>query len=119
MSTGYVTVHVLDSARGTNADGLGLTVSRFEDGVWHPLRTVMTNDHGRLDQPLVPPEEYRPGLYELLFDASVYFELHDIPRADPPYIAEIRLRLNFSDSEAHYHVPLALTPWGFTTFRGG
>ncbi|MEA2379504.1 MAG: 5-hydroxyisourate hydrolase [Thermoleophilaceae bacterium] len=119
MPNGYVTVHVLDSARGTNGDGLGLRLYRFEEGEWLPIKTVVTNDGGRLDEPLLSEEEYRPGLYELVFEAAPYFEHHDIARADPPYIAEIPLRLNFSDPDAHYHVPLALSPWGFTTFRGG
>jgi 5-hydroxyisourate hydrolase len=119
MPTGHVSVHVLDSARGTNGDGLTLRLARFEDGAWQPLKTVVTNDTGRLDAPLLSPEEFEPGLYELTFEAAAYFAAHDIPRADPPYIAEIPLRLNLSDPDAHYHVPLALTPWGFTTFRGG
>ncbi|MEA2330101.1 MAG: 5-hydroxyisourate hydrolase [Thermoleophilaceae bacterium] len=119
MANGYVTVHVLDSARGTNADALELRVSRFEGDAWLPVKTVVTNEGGRLDEPLLSTEEYRPGLYELAFQSAAYYEHHDIPRADPPYIAEIPLRLNFSDAEAHYHVPLALSPWGFTTFRGG
>jgi 5-hydroxyisourate hydrolase len=119
MAGGYVTVHVLDSARGTNGDGLGLRVYRHEDGEWRHLKTVVTNDGGRLDEPLLSEEEFEPGLYELTFEAAAYFERHDIARSDPPYIAEIPLRLNFSEPDAHYHVPLALTPWGFTTFRGG
>ena len=94
-------------------------LARFEDGAWEPLKTVVTNAGGRLDAPLLDTGEFRPGLYELTFETAEYFARHDIPRADPPYIAEIPLRLNFSDPDAHYHVPLALTPWGFTTFRGG
>ncbi|HEX5146935.1 MAG TPA: hydroxyisourate hydrolase [Conexibacter sp.] len=119
MPKGHVTVHVLDSARGTNGDGLALRVARFDGGAWHPLKSVVTNDGGRLDAPLLSPEEFRPGLYELTFEVAAYFERHDIARADPPYVAEIPLRLNLSDPDAHYHVPLALTPWGYTTVRGG
>lgn len=112
-------MHVLDSARGTNGDGLALRLARFEDGAWKPVKRVVTNAGGRLDAPLLSPEEFAPGLYELTFEAADYFAAHDIARADPPYIAEIPLRLNLSDPDAHYHVPLALTPWGYTTFRGG
>lgn len=116
--TGYLTTHVLDTARGCPAEGISIELFLVEeDGSRTHLRTLRTNDDGRTDIHILPAEEFRPGTYELLFHAGAYLDATGIPREHPPFLDIIPIRFGMSEA-SHYHVPLLLSPYGYSTYRG-
>lgn len=115
--TGYLTTHVLDTARGCPANGLRIDLIRIEGSVRTLIRTLYTNDDGRTDEQILPEDEFITGTYELLFHAGAYFDACNIPPEDPRFLDEIPLRFGMSEA-SHYHVPLLLSPFGYSTYRG-
>lgn len=117
-STGFLTCHVLDTARGCPAAGMALTLHRVSPepallGSW------VTNDDGRLPGgPALKGEAFKAGTYEWTFQAGEYFQAHSVPVAGTPFLDEVPLRFGIDDPEAHYHVPLLVSPWSFSTYRG-
>jgi 5-hydroxyisourate hydrolase len=118
MST-HVTTHVLDTARGTPGDGMLIEVSRWDGSAWRPLRTTRTNAGGRTDEPLVTAEEFEAGLHRFCFHVGEYFTSHGVPAAEIPYLDRVPVEVNLTAEGGHYHVPLVVSPWGYTTYRGG
>lgn len=115
--SGYLTTHVLDTARGCPAEGLAIELYRLSgDGRTH-LKTLVTNSDGRTDTPILPAEDFRIGTYELVFHAGDYLDGTDTPAENPRFLDVIPLRFGMSD-EQHYHVPLLLSPFSFATYRG-
>ncbi len=114
---GRLTTHVLDTARGRPAAGLDLELAALE-----PERRVLaaaeTNADGRLDRPLLEGDGFRPGRYELVFRAAAYHRAVGLPLAEPPFLDEVVVRFAIAETDAHYHVPLLLSPWSYTTYRG-
>ncbi|HEX4804931.1 MAG TPA: hydroxyisourate hydrolase [Conexibacter sp.] len=117
MAAGHLTVHVLDTARGVGADGIRFSVERAEGTAWRHLKDVAANATGRTDAPVLAAGEFEPGTYRLTFEAGAYFAAHAVPTADPPYLSQVHLQVTLS-ADAHHHLPLAISPWGFTHFRG-
>jgi 5-hydroxyisourate hydrolase len=137
---GRLTTHVLDLATGRPAAGLALRLRRREpDGGWTTVAEAVTNDDGRLDQPIVSGASFSPGVYELEFMAGPYLAAQHpggpapapatpgaarrvaaAPGAggDPPFLDTVPIRFGVADAEAHYHVPLLLSPFGYSTYRG-
>ena len=115
--TGYLTTHVLDTARGCPAEGIAIELYRVDGDKRTHLRTLRTNADGRTDGPILPPEDFELGGYELLFHAGAYLETTSPPDALPRFLDVIPLRFGMSE-EAHYHVPLLLSPFGYSTYRG-
>lgn len=115
---GALTTHVLDTARGTPAWGVRITVYRIDGDIRQEVARAVTNADGRVDSPLVTGDDLREGTYELIFAMGAYFRETDLPVADPPFLDEIVIRFTIADSDAHYHVPLLATPWSYTTYRG-
>ena len=108
-----ITTHVLDTARGRPAAGVGVTLERLSDGArWDVAGAGRTDDDGRLRTLLEGAAS--PGLYRLVFDTAAYFESHGA-RAFYPHIT---IAFEVTEGEAHYHVPLLLSPYGYTTYRG-
>lgn len=115
--SGFLTTHVLDTAHGTPAAGMEVSLYRLEGNERRLLKTVKTNADGRTDGPLLPREEFEAGVYELVFDAGAYFAGEPgVP--DPPFLGRVPIRFGISDPEAHYHVPLLASPWSYSTYRG-
>ena len=112
---GRLTTHVLDTALGRPAAGLEITLSRVGGGV---IKTVRTNDDGRVDAPLLEGEALTVGGYELLFGAGAYLDATGQGGTEPRFLDEIPIRFGVSDPDAHYHVPLLLSPFGYSTYRG-
>jgi 5-hydroxyisourate hydrolase len=104
--SGRLTTHVLDTARGRPASGVQIELFRLDPR--RPLKAVATNADGRTDEPLLTALE--PGRYELLFFVGGYFGegLYD----------EVPIRFRIEDAGAHYHVPLLVSPWSYSTYRG-
>lgn len=115
---GYLTTHVLDTARGCPAAGISVALYRLEGERWVRLAKMSTNADGRTDAPILPPEDFAVGTYELLFHAGAYLKLHELARETPLFLDQVPLRFGMSDPDAHYHVPLLLSPYGYSTYRG-
>lgn len=118
MADGYLTTHVLDTARGQPAAGLAIVLSRIEGETRTELVRMTTNADGRTDSPILPKGDFAPGVYELLFEAGAYLDGLGTPPEDPRFLDQIPLRFGISDTDAHYHVPLLLSPFGYSTYRG-
>lgn len=115
---GFLTTHVLDTARGEPAADMEVELARFEeDDGRRVLKTVRTNDDGRTDGPLLPEGEFRTGTYEIVFAVGAYFAGREgVP--DPPFLDRVPVRFGVADPDSHYHVPLLVSPWSYGTYRG-
>lgn len=118
MADGYLTTHVLDTARGMPAGGMIITLYRLEGANRTKLAQATTNADGRTDTPILPKDQFLVGTYELVFEAGAYLDACGVPPETPRFLDEIPIRFGISDPEAHYHVPLLLSPFGFSTYRG-
>lgn len=115
---GRLTTHVLDVARGRPAAGLGVVLARLEDGRWTELRTAVTNADGRCDRSLLEGDAMVAGSYEFTFDAGGYFDRLGLSLPNPKFLDRVVIRFGISDPDAHIHVPLLLSPFGYSTYRG-
>ena len=115
--SGYLTTHVLDTARGLPAEGIKIELYSL-DGDRTLVATTQTNDDGRTNSPILPMDAFKTGTYELVFYCSDYLEAHDLASGDIKFLSEIPIRFGMDDAEAHYHVPLLLSPYGYSTYRG-
>ena len=118
MAEGYLTTHVLDTARGCPAGGMEITLYRIEGANRMKLATAVTNADGRTDAPILPKGQMASGTYELVFEAGQYLDAIGATPEEPRFLDQVPIRFGISDSEAHYHVPLLLSPFGFSTYRG-
>ena len=114
---GKLTTHVLDTARGCPAAGIDIRLS-LAAGELRPLFRTTTNKDGRCDRPLLEGEFFMAGTYELVFFVGSYFARHFAGLPSPPFLDEIVLRFGVADNAQHYHVPLLVSPYGFSTYRG-
>lgn len=115
---GYLTTHVLDTARGCPAAGLRITLSRLEGERHELLVEMVTNADGRTDTPILPKAQFATGQFELLFHAGDYLRSVDRAGDEPLFLDQVPIRFGMSDPAAHYHVPLLLSPYGYSTYRG-
>lgn len=114
-----LSTHVLDTAHGRPAAGVAVTLSRIEaDGTARVLVETATNADGRTDAPLLAGEAYRVGTYELAFATGAYFRGLGVALADPPFLDVVPIRFSIAEPEGHYHVPLLVSPWSYSTYRG-
>lgn len=115
---GYLTTHVLDTARGCPAAGVKLVLYRVMGAQRVALAEAVTNADGRTDRPILPVEAFEPGVYELVFGAGDYLRAQGAALPEPLFLDEVPIRFGVSDPAAHYHVPLLLSPFGYGTYRG-
>lgn len=115
--TGYLTTHVLDTARGCPAKGLKIELFRIEGEARQLLNTLETNDDGRTDEQILPSDKFELGTYELVFHAGDYLTAIGTSAKDPRFLDIVPLRFGMSE-HSHYHVPLLLSPFGYATYRG-
>ena len=115
--SGYLTTHVLDTARGCPAAGLKIDLYRIEGEARTHLRSLVTNADGRTDAQILPAEEFATGTYELVFHAGAYLDACGVAPEAPRFLDLVPLRFGMSEA-AHYHVPLLLSPFGYSTYRG-
>lgn len=117
--TGQISTHVLDIRRGVPADGVGLELRELRRAGDHRLIwRGATNAAGRTDAPLIAGRPVPIGRYELAFAVGAYFARSDSTVADPPFLDLVPVRFAVAEPEGHYHVPLLMTPWSYTTYRG-
>jgi 5-hydroxyisourate hydrolase len=114
-----LTTHVLDTASGKPAEGLSIDLYRLDDETREKLKTVVTNSDGRVDGgPILIGETFLAGEYELVFHAGDYLRARGVALAEPAFLDVIPIRFGIADTAAHYHVPLLLSPYGYSTYRG-
>ena len=115
--SGYLTTHVLDTARGCPAQGLKIELFRIEGDRRVHLRSLETNADGRTDEQILPSAEFAVGEYELVFHAGAYLDSSGAKDDEPRFLSTIPIRFGMSEA-SHYHVPLLLSPFGYSTYRG-
>jgi 5-hydroxyisourate hydrolase len=114
-----LTTHVLDTALGKPAEGLSIDLFHLEGETRRHLKSVVTNADGRVDGgPILIGETFRKGTYELLFHAGDYLRRSGAILAEPPFLDVIPIRFGIADESGHYHVPLLISPYGYSTYRG-
>lgn len=119
---GRLTTHVLNTAEGV--PGAGITIELYMESAAagrserQLVKTVVTNDDGRCDSPLLEGEAFVKGVYELHFLAGDYFEARGVSASAPRFLDRIVLRVGLSDPDQHYHVPLLVSPYSYSTYRG-
>ena len=114
---GALTTHVLDTSAGRPAAGVRVELFGDHRG-GAPIAVSETNADGRCDAPLLQGDALRSGEYELVFHAGEYFRSNGIAVTDPPFLDRVVIRFGVADPSAHYHVPLLLSPYGYSTYRG-
>lgn len=114
-TTGRLTTHVLDTATGKPASNLRIDLFRIDGDAHTLLHTAHTNDDGRCDKPLLSNDSMRAGTYELLFHVGAYL---GTDTKTNPFLDLIPIRFGIADEGAHYHVPLLVAPFGYSTYRG-
>jgi 5-hydroxyisourate hydrolase len=112
--TGYLTTHVLDTASGLPAAGMTVDLYQLDGDNRTHLVKMITNNDGRTDSPILPQAEFAVGRDELGFQAGAYFGRGE----DPQFLDDIPIRFGISDPTSHYHVPLLVSPFSFSTYRG-
>lgn len=114
---GRLTTHVLDTARGKPGEGMVVTLSRRAGDRYEPIGSVTTNADGRTAAPLLEGDALRPGRYRIVFAAGDYFRRLGLALPDPPFIDQVVIDFGVADG-ADYHVPLLVSPWSYSTYRG-
>jgi 2-oxo-4-hydroxy-4-carboxy-5-ureidoimidazoline decarboxylase len=116
---GRLSTHVLDTHSGQPAAGIAVELVELSAlGESRVVTRAITNADGRTDQPLVGGRPVPIGRYELMFSVGNYFAERQVPMSDPPFLDQIPLRFSVSEPEGYLHVPLLVTPWSYTTYRG-
>jgi 5-hydroxyisourate hydrolase len=115
---GRLSTHVLDTARGKPAAGVGITLYHLAGDMRRMLKQTVTNADGRTDGPLLEGGDLQPGQYELVFAAGDYLRASGQAGAGVLFLDDIPIRFGVPDAGQHYHVPLLLSPFGYSTYRG-
>jgi 5-hydroxyisourate hydrolase len=115
---GHLSTHVLDTMNGCPAAGMQVTLQRLEGDAVHTLRHFALNDDGRADGPLLDAAAMRAGRYRLLFEVAPYFRARGVALPEPPFVDTVQLDFGMADAAGHYHVPLLVSPWSYSTYRG-
>ena len=116
---GRLTTHVLDTANGVPAAGVRIDLRAIgADGKSRHIATVHSNRDGRTDKPLLEGAAFAAGGYELEFHIGAYFTACGTPQTTPPFLDVVPVRFGIADVDAHYHVPLLVSPWNYSTYRG-
>lgn len=115
-----LSTHVLDTAQGRPAANVAIELWLLDPwGLGRTLlKTVRTNADGRTDAPLLSETELQVGVYELVFAIGEYFAAQKIATANPPFLDRVPVQFAVADAGAHYHVPLLVSPWSYSTYRG-
>jgi 5-hydroxyisourate hydrolase len=115
---GKLTTHVLDTAQGRPAAEVAVSLYRNLGERYALLKTTETNADGRCDAPLLEGAAFTAGRYRLVFGAGAYIAREGIAAADPPFVDDVVIDFGVADGAGHYHVPLLVTPWSYSTYRG-
>jgi 5-hydroxyisourate hydrolase len=113
-----LSTHVLDTSRGAPAGGLSIELHVLGAAGRRLVATAVTNADGRTDAPLLSGDLLETGVYEITFRASEYFRRMGVPVSDPPFLGDVVVRIGLADPAGQYHVPLLISPYGYSTYRG-
>ena len=113
-----LSTHVLDTARGCPAEGIRIVLYRVSGNSHRKIAEAVTNADGRTDAPLLDGKAFKAGNYELIFFTGEYLDSTSGDLPEPKFLDQIPIRFGIADTGAHYHVPLLLSPFGYSTYRG-
>jgi 5-hydroxyisourate hydrolase len=116
---GQLTTHVLDISAGLPAAGVRIEVHGSGHAPPELLASTLTGDDGRCTAPLLSGSDFRAGRYVLTFYLAEYFRRRGVELPDPPFLEEAIVRIGISHPDQHYHVPLLVSPWSYSVYRGG
>jgi 5-hydroxyisourate hydrolase len=115
---GRLTTHVLDAAHGCPGSSLRIALYRVEGDRLEKIAEALTNSDGRCDAPLLQGDDYRSGVYQLQFQAGDYFRSKGVQSGGQAFLDEVVLRFGIDARQDHYHVPLLISPYSYSTYRG-
>lgn len=115
---GYLTTHVLDAAHGRPGNEIRIELYRIAGQERELVLTTVTNDDGRCDSPVLEGDAFVAGVYELLFHAGDYYRALGVEMPEPAFLDQVVLRFGISAEDDHYHVPLLISPYSYSTYRG-
>jgi len=115
---GKLSTHVLDTAHGRPAAGVAIELYALAEGERRLLKQDVTNRDGRCDAPLLDGAAFQAGQYELVFAAGDYFAGQGADLPQPRFIDRVTIAFGVADASQNYHVPLVVTPWSYSTYRG-
>lgn len=116
---GHLSTHVLDTMNGCPAAGMAVKLQRLHGNRAETIRTLTLNADGRNpDGPLLDAAAMAAGRYRLLFSVAAYFRGRGVELPEPPFIDEVQLDFGIAEADGHYHVPLLVSPWSYSTYRG-
>lgn len=115
---GRLTTHVLDAAHGCPGSAIKVELYRVDGERLERVAQAVTNSDGRCDAPLLEGDAYQTGVYQLQFGAGDYYRLRGTPLPDQAFLDVVVLRFGISAEQEHYHVPLLLSPYSYSTYRG-
>ncbi len=116
--SGKLSTHVLDTANGCPASGMKIELWSLVGDKRQLVTTVKTNADGRTDSPLLVADTMKAGEYELIFFVGDYFSVKKATLSKPPFLDKVPVRFAIADASANYHVPLLVSPWSYSTYRG-
>jgi 5-hydroxyisourate hydrolase len=115
---GKLSTHVLDTTQGKPGAGVAIELYFVSGGARSLLVSAVTNADGRCDKPLLEGETLKVGQYELVFAAGDYFAAQGVELPSPRFIDRVTIAFGVADAAQNYHVPLVVTPWSYSTYRG-
>jgi 5-hydroxyisourate hydrolase len=115
---GHLSTHVLDTVRGKPAAGVAIRLYACQGKERRLVKSITTNADGRTDAPLLSGNDFAVGIYELVFGAGDYHRAQGHQLPSPPFLDEVVIRFGVADSSVNYHVPLLLSPYSYSTYRG-
>lgn len=113
-----LSTHVLDTMHGSPAAGMGVSLFTTEGDSATLVRRFVLNADGRSDGPLYDNNSLRPGTYRLVFEVADYFRARGVDLPEPPFLDKVTLDFGIAHADQHYHVPLLVSPWSHSTYRG-
>jgi len=115
---GFLTTHVLDTVQGVPGSNMSVSLYRIADGQRQLLSQQMTNSDGRCEGPLLKGDAFAVGVYELEFGVEAYFKQANVAQPSPAFLSDVTLRFGIAEAGDHYHVPLLVSPYSYSTYRG-
>ena len=115
---GHLSTHVLDTAHGCPAAGMKVTLQRVQGMAAVTLKSFALDGDGRADGPLLDAASMAVGQYRLSFEVAAYFRSRGVALPEPPFIDVVTLDFGIADAAGHYHVPLLVSPYSYSTYRG-
>jgi 5-hydroxyisourate hydrolase len=115
---GHLSTHVLDTAHGCPAAGMKVTLQKIEAGGAKTLKAFALNHDGRADGALLDAATMAAGRYRLQFEVAAYFRARGVELPEPPFLDVVNLDFGIAEAAGHYHVPLLVSPWSYSTYRG-